>query len=107
MAGKTLTPRGGQSTSRSVSAPLSWRSQAACRRVPTAVFFPAGNFARMEEKQAKSVCAMCPVRVPCLTFALEHVEPFGVWGGLSTEERRALAGQNRGTERGSGPMADG
>jgi WhiB family transcriptional regulator, redox-sensing transcriptional regulator len=74
---------------------LRWQRLAACRQTPTRLFFPAGNFARMEEKQAKAVCAACPVRVPCLAFALEHDEPFGVWGRLSPEERRTLVAQDR------------
>jgi WhiB family transcriptional regulator, redox-sensing transcriptional regulator len=69
-----------------------WRRWAACRKVPTAVFFPAGNFARWDEKQAKTVCATCPVQADCLAFALENDEAFGVWGGLNERERRALAG---------------
>jgi WhiB family redox-sensing transcriptional regulator len=86
MAETTLTPgapEGGTEGRR-------WRRWAACREIPTKVFFPAGNFARMEEKQAKTVCAICPVRLPCLTFALEHDETFGIWGGLSERERREL-----------------
>lgn len=37
---------------------------------------------------AKLVCAGCPVRAKCLEVGL--FEPWGVWGGLSTDERRAL-----------------
>jgi WhiB family transcriptional regulator, redox-sensing transcriptional regulator len=73
-----------------------WQRWAACRAVPTRVFFPAGNFARMEEKQAKSVCALCTVRGCCLAFAIEHDEGFGIWGGLSVDERRALAARQAG-----------
>jgi WhiB family redox-sensing transcriptional regulator len=31
----------------------------------------------------------------CLTWALEANEPFGVWGGLSTEERDVLIRRRR------------
>jgi WhiB family redox-sensing transcriptional regulator len=30
---------------------------------------------------AKSVCGDCPIRLNCLTAALERREPWGVWGG--------------------------
>jgi len=37
------------------------------------------------------VCAGCAVRAECLQEALDRGERFGVWGGLSEGERRALA----------------
>ena len=42
------------------------------------------------EMLAKAVCASCPVIDNCLRWALAAREPYGVWGGLSTEEREAL-----------------
>ncbi|HEX3779070.1 MAG TPA: WhiB family transcriptional regulator [Pseudonocardiaceae bacterium] len=41
--------------------------------------------------QCRAVCAGCPVRLTCLTFALVHAEPWGIWGGLDPDERAALA----------------
>jgi WhiB family redox-sensing transcriptional regulator len=69
-----------------------WKRSAACREMPTALFFPAGNFylARLDEERAKALCSSCPVRARCLTYAIEHQEPYGVWGGLNPDERRAL-----------------
>ncbi len=32
-------------------------------------------------EHAKSLCATCPARLPCLAGALERSEPWGVWGG--------------------------
>lgn len=29
----------------------------------------------------------CPVRETCLAFAIETAEPFGIWGGMTAEER--------------------
>lgn len=46
-------------------------------------------------KKAKAVCAACPVRVQCLQYALEAGEQFGIWGGLSEQERTALRRRNR------------
>lgn len=47
------------------------------------------------QRQARSFCAVCPVREECLLYALEHDLDFGVWGGLTpaerTEIRRAAA----------------
>ena len=39
---------------------------------------------------AKSICARCPVRTRCLDVALARNEMFGIWGGLSRQERAAL-----------------
>ena len=36
------------------------------------------------------MCSSCPVTEMCLRWALNAREPYGVWGGLSTEEREAL-----------------
>lgn len=38
--------------------------------------------------EAKAVCGRCPVATACLTGALNRREPTGVWGGLTTQERR-------------------
>ena len=39
---------------------------------------------------AKAVCARCPVIDACLKHALSVREPYGVWGGMSEEERARL-----------------
>jgi len=62
-----------------------WRESGACRTAPTALFFPATDD---EAGPAKAICATCPVREPCLVFALANREEQGVWGGLTETERR-------------------
>ncbi|MGI9021914.1 MAG: WhiB family transcriptional regulator [Acidimicrobiales bacterium] len=64
-----------------------WRDEAACRDADTAVFFPLSDD---EAGRAKAICATCPVREPCLLFALANREEQGVWGGLTESERRRL-----------------
>lgn len=63
-----------------------WRDRAACARTPIDVFFPT----RPVFAEAKALCAACPVRAECLTFALETDQPDGVWGGLSFTERERV-----------------
>ncbi len=41
------------------------------------------------EAKANRLCTMCPVRVPCRTFAREHHE-YGFWGGENEEDRHLL-----------------
>lgn len=64
-----------------------WRLLGLCAQTDPEAFFPdQGGSVR----EAKAVCARCEVRAQCLAYALEHDERFGVWGGLSERERRAL-----------------
>jgi WhiB family redox-sensing transcriptional regulator len=71
-----------------------WQSLAACRGVDTAIFYhpenERGPTRHRREREAKRICHSCPVVAPCLQWALDTREPYGVWGGLSVEERQAL-----------------
>lgn len=66
---------------------LAWRDDAACAGADLAAFFPEKGGSTRE---AKRLCAQCPVRPQCLEWALSRAEPFGVLGGLSERERRNL-----------------
>ena len=70
----------------------SWRQAAACRGVDPEVFYP---FSDEEAGAAKAVCGRCPVRQPCLEFALSSREHDGVWGGATERERRRMLRQRR------------
>lgn len=72
---------------------MDWRGRAACRREDPELFFPIGrdDVERPEVDAAKEVCARCPVLDECLAYALATRQPDGIWGGLTTTERRALA----------------
>ena len=48
-----------------------------------------------EAPEAKDICAECPVREPCLEYALTVREKHGVWGGRTERERRRLIRQRR------------
>ncbi len=64
-----------------------WRESAVCAQTDPEMWFPdKGGSIRL----AKRICASCPVTAPCLAYALDHGERFGVWGGLSERERRLL-----------------
>lgn len=76
-----------------------WRDDALCRQVDPELFFTAGRSDasrnREQIRQAKSVCHLCPVASQCLAWALATSQEYGVWGGLSEEERRPLAASRR------------
>ncbi|HLT70084.1 MAG TPA: WhiB family transcriptional regulator [Acidimicrobiales bacterium] len=66
-----------------------WMARAACAGASTETFFPQqGENDKVEA--AKRVCSGCPVRVECLSYALEHRIVFGVWGGTSEKQRKIL-----------------
>lgn len=71
---------------------MDWRHHAACRDEDPDLFFPTGSTAPigLELDRAKAVCAGCPVRQPCLQWAVLHDQPGGVWGGLTESERGVL-----------------
>lgn len=68
-----------------------WRDLAACRDSDPELFFPIGTgpLAVSQIAAAKAVCARCPVRQPCLAFALDAL-PQGIAGGLTPAQRRRL-----------------
>lgn len=39
---------------------------------------------------AKAICKVCPIKDLCLDYALTTREGFGIWGGLTAEERRQI-----------------
>lgn len=66
---------------------LAWQDGALCAQTGAQFFFPEpGNSVR----EAKRICAACPIRSACLEYALNNDERFGVWGGLSEKERYGL-----------------
>lgn len=71
---------------------LTWRQKAACRGIDPELFYPVSD---EEAGAAKSICAQCPVREPCLEYALAARERDGVWGGATERERRRLIRQRR------------
>lgn len=54
---------------------------------------------RAAELIAKRLCDTCPLKLKCLTYAIEAKESSGVWGGLNTQERNLLTKQKPSLER--------
>lgn len=69
-----------------------WRQHSACKGVDPDIFYPVSD---EEAEVAKAVCAQCPVRQPCLEYALGTRERDGVWGGATEKERRRILRQRR------------
>lgn len=70
-----------------------WLELAACQGMNVGLFFaPAVELPserRAREEAAKAVCAVCPVRIQCLEEAMRRRERYGIWGGLSSMERKS------------------
>lgn len=63
-----------------------WASAAACKsRQPDELFVKGAA-----QNRAKQLCQGCPVRTECLAEALDNRIEWGVWGGMTERERRAL-----------------
>jgi WhiB family transcriptional regulator, redox-sensing transcriptional regulator len=71
-----------------------WRDDAACLHTDPDLFFPIGTagsaLRQVDVDEAKRICRTCPVRSPCLTWALDQGSSSGIWGGTTEDERRAL-----------------
>jgi WhiB family transcriptional regulator, redox-sensing transcriptional regulator len=76
-----------------------WQLRGACRNADPALFFhpdgERGTELHRRESAAKAVCARCPVIHECARHALAVREPYGVWGGLSEDDREAAYAARR------------
>jgi WhiB family transcriptional regulator, redox-sensing transcriptional regulator len=70
------------------SPPDMWQDRAACFGIDPDVFFPTSE---EEAGPALSHCTRCGIREMCLAWALKNGERYGVWGGLTEQQRRRLA----------------
>lgn len=74
---------------------FTWQEKAACKHVNPSVFFPVDAYGRLHETEervaeAKAICAECPVCDVCAEYAVRVNEKAGVWGRLTTRERRRV-----------------
>ncbi len=97
-AGPRAAGPGGPATAPSPDVALgtsqgTWRDRAACLDADPDLFFPVGTTgpALRQVAEAKAICQACPVREPCLAWALGQ-GILGVWGGTTEDERRAIRG---------------
>jgi len=63
-----------------------WTAAAACNNADPDQLFVTGA----AQNRAKVLCMGCPVRAECLADALDNRVEFGVWGGMTERERRAV-----------------
>ena len=67
--------------------PDMWQDRSACFGIDPNVFFPVSE---EEAGPALTYCRICRIREECLAWALKNGERYGVWGGLTEQQRRRL-----------------
>jgi len=69
-----------------------WTMRAKCRGMEDALFPEASD-----QKRARLLCSGCPVRFECLSEALDNRIEWGIWGGMTENQRRRLRRQHPAT----------
>ena len=72
--------------------PAAWTDGALCAQVDPELWFPEPWTLGLD---AIAICRACPVRTPCLKYALDRPGTEGVWGGLSERDRAKFGRQYR------------
>lgn len=67
-----------------------WMKYATCEDMGNQRFFSENP---QRKNVALFVCSLCPVKKPCLKYAMKFPEMRGIWGGLTYEERKELRQQ--------------
>ena len=71
-----------------MTADTTWMAEGNCREYSPNVFFPTDG---VGVEIARRICETCPVREPCLEYAVSNRIEHGVWGGTSERGRRRIA----------------
>ena len=75
------------SLKRELILPMFDLTEALCGQTDPELFFPEKGGTT---EPAKAICRQCTVQAECLNWAMTNREEFGIWGGLSPNEREAL-----------------
>ncbi|OBF81881.1 transcriptional regulator [Mycobacterium sp. 852002-51163_SCH5372311] len=79
------------STPRAVAADnRAWVSKALCKESDPDALFVRGA----AQRKAAIICRHCPVMQECGAEALDNRVEFGIWGGMTERQRRALLRQH-------------
>lgn len=79
--------------------PQEWKLEGKCSQdiVLTNYMATSRNdifFEKDLEPDGIAYCSDCPIREMCLQFAMDHPEEQGIWGGLTSRQRKALRKKN-------------
>lgn len=79
---------------------MTWQEKADCRTEDGDWDLEPHARTSAANRVALAVCAECPVRLACLTFALTTERPWprwGIWGGATPGQREYMARSGRDT----------
>jgi WhiB family redox-sensing transcriptional regulator len=91
--------------------PEQWKARGACNGAadPDAWFPEFGTTGRLDRDErtlaALRTCGGCFVRFECLRYAMENNERYGIWGGMTEQQRTTLRRQARRRGADSGDAA--
>ena len=92
-----LGPRRHPNRYKPATLPLVDDDQAACRNENPDLWYPdlsqGRRTRRALEAQAKAICHRCPIEEACLKHAIDSDQRYGVWGGMTEDERTQLTGR--------------
>jgi WhiB family transcriptional regulator, redox-sensing transcriptional regulator len=67
-----------------------WVQQGLCKSADPDELFVRGA----AQRKAAAICRHCPVMQECAADALDNQVEYGVWGGMTERQRRALLKEN-------------
>lgn len=71
-----------------------WQADAECRKHDPELFFESPQYRRPEGwdpfAEARRICALCPVTVPCLELALRNRDQHGFYAGTTPDDRAGM-----------------
>jgi WhiB family transcriptional regulator, redox-sensing transcriptional regulator len=78
-----------------IGASQAWAKDTPCSQVDTKLWFPEERDGMPERgytalEECRRICRRCPVRERCLEEAMTDDIRYGVWGGLTENEREQL-----------------
>lgn len=80
-----------------------WRDRAACLDEDPEIWFPVGDTgpALLQIEDAKAICRRCPAVTSCGQWAMQAGPAafYGIFGGMTAEERRAIKRRRSREER--------
>lgn len=68
-----------------------WMALAACRGYDPETWFPGEGRGPRDTTRARRICVDCPVRQQCADYAIATSANYGIWGGLTVNQRNRIA----------------
>lgn len=72
------------------AAATEWMDGALCAEADPEAWFPPEQAGPAWWGEAVHICQECPIRLRCLAYAVDNDIAYGVWGGLTEQQRRPL-----------------